>query len=134
MESIIESRQMKMDIRMPFPRLQTANLEAYHSLIGHFAQEMNEFSYQGVGKNKHKLLSYWTKIMFQTVALWLDFETFHLISYFYLHFFYSHILLLTTVHFNENGSREQALTKTNELRYKIAFPIQKNWRHYSQEN
>lgn len=50
---------MKMDIRMPFPRLQTANLEAYHSLIGHFAQEMNEFSYQGMQSRQdtHKLLS-----------------------------------------------------------------------------
>lgn len=48
LESIIESRQMKMDIRMPFPRLQTANLEAYHSLIDHFAIKMNEFSYQGM--------------------------------------------------------------------------------------
>lgn len=45
-ESIIESKQMKMDIRMPFPRLQTANLEAYHSLIDHFAQKLNDFSYQ----------------------------------------------------------------------------------------
>lgn len=48
LESIIESRQMKMDIRMPFPRLQTANLEAYHSLIDHFELKMNEFSYQGM--------------------------------------------------------------------------------------
>lgn len=55
MESIIESRQMKMDISMPFPRLQTANLEAYHSLIDHF----DSFLTRGgrVGKNKHNLLS-----------------------------------------------------------------------------
>lgn len=136
MESIIESRQMKMDIRMPFPRLQTANRKhtTPWSIILH--KKWMSFLTRGcrVGKNKHKLLSLWTKIMFQTVALWLDSETFHLIIYFYLHFFYSHRLLLTTVHFNENGSREQALTKTNELRCKIAFPIQKNGRHYSQEN
>lgn len=48
LESIIESRQIKMDIRMPFPRLQTANLEAYHSLIDHFALKIYEFSYQGM--------------------------------------------------------------------------------------
>lgn len=46
LESNIESRQMKMDISMPFPRQQTANLEAYHSLIDHFAQKLNDFSYQ----------------------------------------------------------------------------------------
>lgn len=65
--------------------------------------------------------------MFQTVALLLDSE-------FLFTFFYSNRLLLTTVHFNENGSREQALTKINELIYKITFLIQKNGRHYSQEN
>lgn len=48
LESNIESRQMKMDISMPFPRLQTANLEAYHSLIDHFAKKMNEFSNKGM--------------------------------------------------------------------------------------
>lgn len=33
--------------------------------------------------------------------------------------------LLAALHFNENGSREQASTKTNQLRYKITFPKQK---------
>lgn len=55
LESIIESRQMKMDIRISFARLPTANLEAYHSLIDHF----DSFLTRGcrVGKNKHNLLS-----------------------------------------------------------------------------
>lgn len=48
LEGIIHSRQMKKDIRMLSPQLQTANLEAYHSLINHFAPKMNKFSYQGM--------------------------------------------------------------------------------------
>lgn len=35
LEGIIHSRQMKKDIRKLSPQLQTANLEAYHSLINH---------------------------------------------------------------------------------------------------
>lgn len=85
LEGIIHSRQMKKDIRMLSPQLQTANLEAYHSLINHFAPKMNKFSYQGMESR----------------------------------------LLLAALHFNENGSREQASTKTNQLRYKITFPKQK---------
>lgn len=85
LEGIIHSRQMKKDIRMLSPQLQTANLEAYHSLINHFAPKMNKFSYQGMQSR----------------------------------------LLLAALHFNENGSREQASTKTNQLRYKITFPKQK---------
>lgn len=48
LEGIIHSRQMKKDIRMLSLQLQTANLEAYHSLINHFAPKMNKFSYQGM--------------------------------------------------------------------------------------
>lgn len=48
LEGIIHSRQMKKDIRKLSPQLQTANLEAYHSLINHFASKMNKFSYQGM--------------------------------------------------------------------------------------
>ena len=48
LEGIIHSRQMKRDIKMLSPDLQTSNLEAYHSTINHFAPKMNKFSYKGM--------------------------------------------------------------------------------------
>ena len=48
LKGIIHSRQMKRDIKMLSPDLQTSNLEAYHSTINHFAPKMNKFSYKGM--------------------------------------------------------------------------------------
>ncbi|XP_062600016.1 uncharacterized protein LOC134261608 isoform X2 [Saccostrea cucullata] len=48
LEAIITSRQMKKDIPMLSPDVQTSSLEAYHSVINHYAPKMNKFSYHGM--------------------------------------------------------------------------------------
>jgi hypothetical protein len=48
LEPILTSRQMKKDIPMLAPDLQTSSLEAFHSVINHYAPKLNKFSFHGM--------------------------------------------------------------------------------------
>lgn len=69
LESNIESRQMKMDISMPFPRQQTANLEAYHSLVDHFAKKWMSFQ-QGDAESARINTNYYLNELKLCFKLW----------------------------------------------------------------
>ena len=48
LEDIIQSRQILKDVPKLSPGAQTAVLEAFHSVVNHFAPKMYGFSYYGM--------------------------------------------------------------------------------------
>ena len=48
LQDILSSNQLKKDVPMLSPGLQTSSLEGYHSVVSHFAPKMIGFSYHGM--------------------------------------------------------------------------------------
>ncbi|XP_064619336.1 uncharacterized protein LOC135482820 [Lineus longissimus] len=79
--NIIDNAYFKPAVKKMSPGEQTSSIEAYHSLILHFAPKMTAFSFKGMLCR----------------------------------------LLLSALHYNENGDREQATTEDGKLRWSVTF-------------
>ena len=48
LQDLLTTRQMEKDVRKLSPGAQTSVLEAFHSVVNHFAPKMIGFSYHGM--------------------------------------------------------------------------------------
>jgi len=94
---VVTNTGLLTDMKKLSPTHQTSSLEAYHSVINHFAPKLLAFSYCGIYARYLKCYS---------VCSW------HVIIR----------LLIEALHFNENFGREQAKTAAGTEQLWIFFP------------
>lgn len=115
LSALLTNSQLCKDICRLSPVYQTSSLEAFHSVIIHFAPKYVPFSYHGMN------------------CRWVDLATFHSIYLAKISFLFVCLfpirLALACLHFNENASRKQAVTLQGEERYDILFPKYKKGGH-----
>ena len=119
MSKIVNNTLLLSDVRKLSATFQTSNLEAYHSVITHFAPKLLAFSYEGMsGRLVNNCLHCLSRLHYTTciIICIVDLR-----------------LLLAAMHFNENIDRQQAETKSGDKRYKISFPKYKKGGHIVRE-
>ena len=107
--AILTAKALVADVRKLLTQHQTSSVEAYHSVVIHFAPKLLVFSYEGM------VCRYMLYIIVCLIySLWW-------INVILLSIYIR--LILAALHFNENSSRSQAHRRDDgEKRYKIAFP------------
>lgn len=105
LSDVILSTQLHKNMEKFSSTYQTSSLEAYHSVVNHFAPKLLAFHIQGYTAGS--LCNYNTEMCY------------------YVHVRLHIRLLMAALHFNENYGRKQARTASGSERIRIAFPKQK---------
>ena len=112
LSTLLTNSHLCKDICRLSPVYQTSSLEAFHSVILHFAPKYVPFSYHGMNC---RYVGTKAPITINCVHVVPTIVLFR--------------LALAALHFNENASREQAVTSQGEERYDILFPKYKRGGH-----
>ena len=103
----IKAKWLSLDVAMlsPVYQTQTSRLEAYHSVVIHFAPKSAAFTYLGM-LARYLCVHHIPKLSNYRKAI--------------------NRLQLAALHYNENSKRGQAKTKTGDKRYAVQFPKYKH--------
>ena len=73
---IVTDKKRIKDVRQLSPHGQTSSLEAFHSVINHFAPKMLHFPYEGMDSRCEKYASYMVKTFFSMAKLRVHYSLF----------------------------------------------------------